>query len=345
MLQHLAVAQAPMQESGDEKQPVTDNAEKVEPASKGKIVMPNLILGIEEPELYQHPNRQRHLSKILFKLATGSIKGVAAQTQVIYSTHSPLFVDIERFKHLRILRKKLAENDKPKQTRVFQTNLDEIVEIIENADGKPKGTYTGETLEPRLKTLMTPWMNEGFFADIAVLVEGEEDRAAILGIASTLGLDFESTGISVIPCMGKTNIDRPTAIFRELGIPVYAIWDSDEGGKDSKPEENHRLLRLFSQQIEDWPEKVTANFACFKKTLSLKLKDDLGKEFFDSALESCRTKYFIARNDQALKNPIIIQEILTKAKTESRESVTLEQIVENIVSLKKSAEASENSHA
>jgi len=49
MLQHLAVAQAPMQESGDEKQPVTDNAEKVEPASKGKIVMPNLILGIEEP--------------------------------------------------------------------------------------------------------------------------------------------------------------------------------------------------------------------------------------------------------------------------------------------------------
>ena len=345
MLQHLAVAQAPMQESCDEKQSITDNAEKVEPASKGKIVMPNLILGIEEPELYQHPNRQRHLSKILFKLATGSIKGVAAQTQVIYSTHSPLFVDIERFKHLRMLRKKLAENDKPKQTKVFQTNLDEIVKIIEKADGKPEGTYTGETLEPRLKTLMTPWMNEGFFADIAVLVEGEEDRAAILGIASTLGHDFERIGISVIPCMGKNSIDRPTAIFRELGISVYAIWDSDEGGKDSKPEENHRLLRLFSQEIEDWPEKVTANFACFKKTLTLKLQDELGKEFFDSALESCRIKYFIARNDQALKNPIIIQEILTKAKTESRKSVTLEQIVENIVSLKKSAEASENGHA
>jgi putative ATP-dependent endonuclease of OLD family len=341
MLQHLAVAQAPMQESGDEKQPITDNAEKLEPASKGKIVMPNLILGIEEPELYQHPNRQRHLSKILFRLATGSIKGVAAQTQVIYSTHSPLFVDIERFKHLRILRKKLAENDKPKQTKVFQTNLDKIVKLIEKADGKPKGSYTGETLEPRLKTLMTPWMNEGFFADIAILVEGEEDRAAILGIASTLGHDFERIGISVIPCMGKNSIDRPTAIFRELEIAVYAIWDSDEGGKDSKPEENHRLLRLFSQEIEDWPEKVTANFACFKKTLTFKLQDELGKEFFDSALESCRTKYFIARNDQALKNPIIIQQILTQAKMDGRKSATLEQIVGNIVALKKSSEVSD----
>lgn len=346
MLQHLAVAQAPMQENGDKGQLVTDNAPQVEPESKAKMTaMPSLILGIEEPELYQHPNRQRHLSKILFKLATGSIKGVAAQTQVIYSTHSPLFVDIERFKHLRILRKKLAENDKPKQTKVFQTNLDEIVKIIEKADGKPEGTYTSETLEPRLKTLMTPWMNEGFFADVAVLVEGEEDRAAILGTASALGHDFESIGISVIPCMGKNSIDRPTAIFRELGIPVYAIWDSDKGGKDSKPEENHRLLRLFSQEIEDWPEKITPSFACFEKTLQFKLQDELGKDFFDIAIESCLKKYSITRKDQAFKNPIIIQEILTKAKTESRKSVTLEQIVENIVALKKSAEASEKTHA
>jgi predicted ATP-dependent endonuclease of OLD family len=188
-------------------------------------------------------------------------------------------------------------------------------------------------------------MNEGFFADVAVLVEGEEDRAVILGIASALEHDFESIGISVIPCNGKNNIDRPTAIFRTLGIPVYAIWDSDKGGKDSKPEENHRLLRLFSQEIEDWPEKITPSFACFEKTLQFKLEDELGKGFFDIAIESCLKKYSITRKDQAFKNPIIIQEILAKAKKENRKSVTLEQIVENIVALKKSAEASENGHA
>ena len=31
---------------------------------------------------------------------------------------------------------------------------------------------------------MTPWMGEGFFADVVVLVEGEDDRAAILGYAN-----------------------------------------------------------------------------------------------------------------------------------------------------------------
>ena len=39
--------------------------------------MPNLILGTEEPELYQHPSRQRHLASILWQLPNGQIPGVA----------------------------------------------------------------------------------------------------------------------------------------------------------------------------------------------------------------------------------------------------------------------------
>jgi putative ATP-dependent endonuclease of the OLD family len=94
---------------------------------------------------------------------------------------------------------------------------------------------------------MTPWMSEGFFADVAVLVEGEDDRAAILGAARVLGKDPESDGIAIIPCGGKTNLDRPAAIFRELGIPVYVVWDSDHGSDDARPEYNHLLLRLLGQ--------------------------------------------------------------------------------------------------
>ena len=40
-----------------------------------------LILAIEEPELYQHPIRQRHF-KCTFELAGGDIVGVTQQTQV-----------------------------------------------------------------------------------------------------------------------------------------------------------------------------------------------------------------------------------------------------------------------
>jgi putative ATP-dependent endonuclease of OLD family len=337
MLQHLAVAQAPRRVGDDAKEPVTEDTVKEKRENEEKVVgiqMPNLILGIEEPELYQHPNRQRHLSKILYKLATGGIKGVAEQTQVIYSTHSPLFVDIDRFKHVRLIRKTLVENDKPKQTKVFQTTLDDIAEIIEKADYKPKGTYSGDTLQPRLKTLMTPWMNEGFFADLVVLVEGEEDRAAILGVASTLGYDLESLGISVIPCMGKNNVDRPTAIFRKLQIPVYAIWDSDYGNAEAKAEENHRLLRLFGQEIEDWPEKVADQFTCFRQTLTLKLQSEIGEEFFNKELEGCCTRLCLGRKKYAVKNPIIMQEIIERAKKNNRKCDTLEKVIGKIITLK-----------
>lgn len=330
MLQHLAVAQAPVQKNMDEKENEMDEVPKEQPSLK----VPNLIIGIEEPELYQHPNRQRHLSKILLKLAMGSIKGVADCTQIIYSTHSPLFVDIKRFDKIRALHKVQEETNKPKQTKVIYTNLDEVAKILEKADGKPENTYTGSTLEPRLKTLMTPWMNEGFFADVAVLVEGEEDRAAILGVSNALRHDLESMGISVIPCMGKNNLDKPTAIFRKLQIRVYVIWDSDYRNKEAKPEDNHRLLRLFDQPVEDWPEKVKEQFACFKQTLNETLRIEIGEELFDNTLEASCDRLCLGKKRYAVKNPQVIQEIIEEAQKKGKSSKTLENIISHIVALR-----------
>ena len=330
MLQHIVVAQAPVQEEIDEKENEMDDVPKEQPPLK----VPNLIIGVEEPELYQHPNRQRHLSKILLKLAMGSIKGVADCTQIIYSTHSPLFVDIKRFDKIRALHKVPEETNKPKQTKVVYTNLDEIAKILEKADGKPENTYTGSTLEPRLQTLMTPWMNEGFFADAAVLVEGEEDRAAILGVSAALGHDLESMGISVIPCMGKNNLDRPTAIFRKLQIRVYVIWDSDYGNKEAKPEDNHRLLRLFDQPIEDWPEKVTEQFACFKQTLNETLRTEIGEQLFDNALNTFCERLCLGKKKYAVRNPQVIQEIINEAQNKGKSSKTLENIISQIIAIR-----------
>jgi putative ATP-dependent endonuclease of OLD family len=338
MLQHLTIAQSSKPEVTNDK-----TSETLESSSQdvSSLKLPNLIIGIEEPELYQHPNRQRHLSKILLKLASGKIKGVAEHSQIIYTTHSPLFVDIKRFANIRALRKKKEESEKPKKTRVISTNLDEVAKIIEMADGKPEGTYSGRTLEPRLQTLMTPWLNEGFFADVAVLVEGEEDRAAILGIATTLGHDLESIGISVIPCMGKPNLDRPTAIFSKLGIEVYAIWDGDHGAKEPKPEDNHRLLRLFKQSIEDWPEKVTEHFACFKKDLNTTLKGEIGEILFSSCYDTACQCLCLEKNKYAFKNPQVIHEIINEAQKQGGSSETLEKIVEQIVALRKPEDAVE----
>lgn len=326
ILQHLALAQSRL---------TVETTSEGQNQTKQEGSLPNLVLAIEEPELYQHPNRQRHLAKVLSQLASGKIPGVAERTQVIYSTHSPLFVGIDRVDQIRLLRKTPYTSDRPKVTRVVSTSLDKVAETIWEADGKPSQQYTGKTLLPRLQTIMTPWMNEGFFAEVAVLVEGEDDRAAILGVAAAMGYDLESNGISVIPCGGKNNLDRPMVIFRHLGIPVYVVWDSDKGEKDAKPEDNHRLLRLMGQPVEDWPCQVNDQFACFEHKMECTLQKEIGNTEFEEWLQECQDKFCISRKKDAIKNPVVIAEIIRMAQRDGRRSVTLENIANKILAMKR----------
>jgi len=323
LLQHLSLAQI--------------STKKGDAESKGEAEeasLPNLVLAIEEPELYQHPSRQRHFSNVLLQLATGKIPGVAEKTQILYTTHSPLFVGIDRINQIRLFRKIPYEKDKPKVTKVISTNLDVIAEKIWEANGKPGEKYTGDSLIPRLVTIMNPWMNEGFFSDAVVLVEGEDDRAALIGTASYMGYDLETLGYSVIPCSGKTNIDRPATIFRELNIPVYLLWDGDKGDGKAKPEDNHRLLRLLGQPVSDWPCAVEYTYSCFEKNLEETLKNEIGEALFERCLLDCQNEYNIPEKKHALKNPHVITGIIKRASEQDKPSVVLKNIIEKILFLK-----------
>lgn len=328
MLQHLVAAKR-VEPATEE-----DSAAETEIPEQGEPQLPGLVLAIEEPELYQHPSRQRHMAAVLLKLSQGMIPGVAKKTQVLYSTHSPLFVGLDRFDQIRLLRKINYATGKPRMTKAVKAELDAVAEEIWVAGGKQGSKYTAETLHPRLQAVMTPWVNEGFFADVAVLVEGEDDRAAILGIAVSMGYNFDSDGISVIPCMGKNNLDRPLVIFRRLGIPVYVIWDGDNGDSDAKPTDNHRLLRLVGQTEEDWPCGVKDHHSCFKVKLEATLEEEIGKDLFDRLLADAQGQLGIPRKKDALKNPVVLQRIVEKGSGEGKTSATLKSIVEKIIALK-----------
>jgi predicted ATP-dependent endonuclease of OLD family len=328
MLQHLVVAKGLQQAPGER----NELAEEIPEPKQSNL--PSLVLAIEEPELYQHPSRQRHMAAILLKLAEGTIPGVAEFTQVLYSTHSPLFVGLDRFDQIRLLRKVDNDSGKPRVTKVTEALLDDVAKELWIANGEKGDKYTADTLRPRLQAVLTPWVNEGFFADVAVLVEGEDDRAAIIGMAKSTGHDFDSSGISVIPCMGKSNLDRPLVIFRRLGIPTYIIWDSDHGGKDPKPETNHYLLRLLGQPVDDWPSGIGEKHACFKANLEVTLKGEVGDELFDRLLSETQDTLGISEKKYALKNPIVLQEIVQRATSEEKTSPTLKNIIEKIVALK-----------
>lgn len=129
MLQHLALAQTSIPS------PPEGSGEQDHQAAPPHL--PNFVLAIEEPELYQHPSRQRHLARILNQLTRGSTPGVSDKTQIVYGMHSPLFVGIDRMEQVRLLRTVPGEAERPKVTRIVSTNLDEVAQVLWKAEGQP----------------------------------------------------------------------------------------------------------------------------------------------------------------------------------------------------------------
>ena len=322
MLQHLSAVQSKYNGQVESDSQTT---------GKQEDKLPDLILAIEEPELYQHPNRQRHLARIFDQLASGKTLGVSRRTQMIYSTHSPHFVNIDTIERVRILRKTSDGSASPKYTKIHSTTMEMIAHHISKFKGRKDDTeYDPQSVKYRLYTTMTPVMNEGFFADAVVLVEGEDDRAALLAVATKKGYDLESKGFSIIPCHGKTNIIKPAVIFGILDIPTYLVWDSDYGKKDASSRHNRTLLRLVKSAEEDWPEHVNGNFACFKIDLEAKLIEEFGQKFFEENLCEYQNEFGIYDRTKAIKNPAVISAIIHKAYAEGKCSIFLEKVIEQI---------------
>lgn len=57
---------------------------------------PTLLLGVEEPELYQHPPQARHLADVLEALSIEN-------NQILITTHSPIFVKGQGFENVRLV--------------------------------------------------------------------------------------------------------------------------------------------------------------------------------------------------------------------------------------------------
>jgi len=322
LFQQLALIQASVALESEE-------SEKTDKSSG--ISLPSLIIGIEEPELYQHPDRIRFFAKTLLQLSDRGIKGTFENIQVIYSTHSPLLIDFQRFNQLRIFRKiGSSEEDMPKETHVTYTNLAEASRFIERAKGERRNSIREESLRQRLIPLMNPWMNEGFFATLVVLVEGIKDRALILGEALAREIDLESKGICVIPCSGKDSMTEAIAIFKCLKIPTYVIWDSDEGRKEGIPA-NRNILRCHNCELEDYPCKTTDNFCCTRTNLENTFQNEIGKAHYDRGVSRYCTEKNLGKPRYAMENLYIVSEIINLFNAEEKHSEILKAIVDKII--------------
>ncbi|MFA5292608.1 MAG: AAA family ATPase [Phycisphaerae bacterium] len=177
-----------------------------------------LLLGFEEPELYQHPPQAQHMQSVLERLAEPG-----NNSQVIVTSHSPYFVSSKGFKNIRMFRK---YGKKPCSV-VKSANYEKVQKRITKAFGKEAQSPT--SLMATVGQIMQTSQKEIFFSPVVVLVEGEEDVAFIATHLNLTGewKSFRRNGCHFIVAGGKNNMPRLVAIAQEFDIPTFVICDSD----------------------------------------------------------------------------------------------------------------------
>jgi putative ATP-dependent endonuclease of the OLD family len=267
--------------------------------------IPDLILAIEEPELYLHPARSRYLSKILQDLARRGSDLLQPLIQVIYVTHSPYFVDVEHFDQVRMCRKVLAGAGDPPTTRFTSYSRSRAAQRLAEITGRPAGDFTARSFVTRAAPVLNSLVNEGLFADIVVVVEGDSDLAALWTMQAILRKKWEEIGVVVVPAGGKNNIDRIVVVLEGFGIPTYFSFDGDKSeGEGAKA--NRILLGLGGEQIVDYPSDFVGHkCAAFAEDIEDHLRASAGDQFSKiCALAKQRTEY--AQSGEALKNPEVM---------------------------------------
>jgi predicted ATP-dependent endonuclease of OLD family len=155
------------------------------------------LLLIEEPELYLRPQAQRYLYRLMREFSL-------AGNQVIYSTHSPAFLNVARLDELVFVERLPSSG-----TRALQ----------------PEPVSADEDF--RVMTEFDAARSELFLARAVVLVEGLTEKLVLPFVFSALGYDVDREAVSIIECGGKPNIALFARICRATGVPFVVVHDSD----------------------------------------------------------------------------------------------------------------------
>src|SRR5579862_279038 len=155
----------------------------------------SLVLAIEEPESHLHPRAIHQLREVLDELS--------GQHQVILTTHCPLFVD--------------------------RTNLRSNI-LVNNKKASPAKSVA--ELRDALGVRASDNLRN---AEIAVVVEGEEDRKALLALLPTtskkIGTALQTGLIAIDTLGGGTNLSYKLSQLRETICTCHSFLDNDRAGR------------------------------------------------------------------------------------------------------------------
>jgi predicted ATP-dependent endonuclease of OLD family len=175
------------------------------------------VLLVEEPELYLSPHAQRHLFRVLRALAQRG-------NQILYSTHAPVFLSVDRIEDLALVR----------HTRDAGTTLFQPEPLAEAEAFRVLSEFDNNRAEL-------------FLARAALLVEGRTEKMTLPLVFEALGLEPDKEGILILECGGKGNMPLFARICNACDIPYVVVHDRD-APKGQRPVESERIV---NQQIQD----------------------------------------------------------------------------------------------
>jgi len=293
--------------------------------------VPKLIMGIEEPEIYQHPPQARYLAETLYDLSKKN-------SQIMVCSHNPLFIPGDNFEAIRVVR----EKDAPSASYVSQLSYSDLSKELEKSGQK---ALKEEGILAKLYPSLNPIVNEMFFCNNLVLTEGIEDVAYLSTYLILTGNinDFRRCGGHIVPVGKKSEIIKPLAMAKLLNIPVYVVCDADID-KEDEPDEQKRkslvgmhkkdnksiLCLLGHEGLNEWPTEtiIKNNVTMWKTNLTKVAKDEFNGKWEDFLSKS----YLYYGNPGSLdKNPLAIARALNSAWEENIKSAVLIKLVDDII--------------
>lgn len=280
----------------------------------------NLILAVEEPELYMHPQAQRTIRRVFRKIAAGS-------DQVLFSTHSSLLVEVAYFDEIIRMEAACQTVDGKRTTActAWQLPMTRMIHDIETRIPNLKGNITADSMRDRYSHAYNPHRNEGFFASKILLVEGLTEEYSLPIYADAMpDCAFDSRNISVVECGGKDSMDRLFRIFNELHIPCYILFDYDNGNANANTTNKSKELLALAGKPQDAPAALFVDdaIACFPKTWESDLRAEIpdvealtAEARKELGLNSDSGKPLIARyiaRKITARNPAVVPESLKK---------------------------------
>lgn len=202
----------------------------------GKKYFP-LLLILDEPEVHQHPYRQRKLIKNICEIMQNensefcsllkelfNVDGIIGQ--IFVATHSP----------------NILLNDYKQFIRIYRS-LDNQIRVISGSNIK-----LDEKVHKHMLRIFSE-LKEAMFGRYVLLVEGDTENGAFPVFARKLNIDFDEKGIGFVKLNGADSVIYCMRLFEGFGIKAFAFLDGDK--KSKYAHKNQNIVFTDGKDIEE----------------------------------------------------------------------------------------------